>query len=90
MHPDRPAAVAPHASPATRSLQRHGVNRIISVVLWFLILLLVLVCVPLMGVIYLFTVPRDPGRYTVGRWFRRAYGLTPAHYRRRCSNLPDR
>ncbi|MGE4405239.1 AraC family ligand binding domain-containing protein [Pseudomonas sp.] len=25
----------------------------------------------------------------LGRWFRRAYGLTPAHYRRRCSNLPD-
>jgi AraC-like DNA-binding protein len=25
----------------------------------------------------------------LGRWFRRAYGLTPAHYRARCSNLPD-
>ncbi|WP_262927263.1 helix-turn-helix domain-containing protein [Phytohalomonas tamaricis] len=25
----------------------------------------------------------------LGRWFRRAYGLTPAHYRRRCTNLPD-
>jgi AraC-like DNA-binding protein len=25
----------------------------------------------------------------MGRWFRRAYGLTPAHYRKRCSNLPD-
>ncbi|WP_313027126.1 AraC family transcriptional regulator [Pseudomonas lopnurensis] len=25
----------------------------------------------------------------LGRWFRRAYGLTPAHYRRRCSDLPD-
>jgi len=25
----------------------------------------------------------------LGRWFRRAYGMTPAHYRRRCSNLPD-
>jgi len=25
----------------------------------------------------------------LGRWFRRAYGLTPAHYRTRCSNLPD-
>jgi AraC-like DNA-binding protein len=25
----------------------------------------------------------------MGRWFRRAYGLTPAGYRRRCSNLPD-
>ncbi|MGE8305378.1 MULTISPECIES: AraC family transcriptional regulator [Pseudomonas] len=25
----------------------------------------------------------------LGRWFRRAYRLTPADYRRRCSNLPD-
>lgn len=25
----------------------------------------------------------------LGRWFMRAYGLTPAAYRRRCSNLPD-
>ncbi len=25
----------------------------------------------------------------LGRWFRRAYGLTPARYRRQCSNLPD-
>jgi len=26
----------------------------------------------------------------LGRWFRRAYGLTPADYRRRCTGLPDR
>lgn len=26
----------------------------------------------------------------LGRWFMRAYGLTPAAYRKRCSNLPDR
>jgi AraC-like DNA-binding protein len=25
----------------------------------------------------------------LGRWFQRAYRLTPADYRRRCSNLPD-
>lgn len=25
----------------------------------------------------------------LGRWFRRAYHLTPADYRKRCSNLPD-
>lgn len=25
----------------------------------------------------------------LGRWFRRAYRLTPAHYRKRCSILPD-
>ncbi|WP_376784703.1 hypothetical protein, partial [Pseudomonas nitroreducens] len=22
-------------------------------------------------------------------WFRRAYGVTPAYYRKRCSKLPD-
>lgn len=25
----------------------------------------------------------------LGRWFRRAYRLTPADYRRRCTRLPD-
>jgi AraC-like DNA-binding protein len=25
----------------------------------------------------------------LGRWFRRAYGLTPAHYGKRCTNVPD-
>jgi AraC-like DNA-binding protein len=25
----------------------------------------------------------------LGRWFQRAYRMTPADYRRRCSNLPD-
>ncbi len=25
----------------------------------------------------------------LGRWFRRTYGLSPAAYRRRCTNLPD-
>lgn len=25
----------------------------------------------------------------LGRWFRRAFGMTPADYRRRCTNLPD-
>ena len=26
----------------------------------------------------------------LGRWFKRAYGVTPAHYQQRCSDLPDR
>jgi 1-acyl-sn-glycerol-3-phosphate acyltransferase len=52
------------------------VNRIISAGVWLTILLIVLVWVPLMAVIYIFTVPRDPGRYTVGRWFRRAAMLS--------------
>lgn len=25
----------------------------------------------------------------LGRWFQRVYSMTPAHYRKRCSNLPD-
>ncbi|CPR14090.1 Transcriptional regulator, AraC family [Brenneria goodwinii] len=25
----------------------------------------------------------------LGRWFRRAYQLTPAYYQQRCTNLPD-
>jgi len=25
----------------------------------------------------------------LGRWFRRAYGLTPAAYRDLCTNVPD-
>jgi 1-acyl-sn-glycerol-3-phosphate acyltransferase len=48
------------------------VNRAISAVIWLLILLLVLVWVPLLTIIYAATAPFDPGRYTVGRWFRRA------------------
>jgi 1-acyl-sn-glycerol-3-phosphate acyltransferase len=47
------------------------VNRVISVVIWLLIVLLVLVWLPLLTIIFLFTASRDPGRYTVGRWFRR-------------------
>jgi 1-acyl-sn-glycerol-3-phosphate acyltransferase len=55
-----------------RATSGTALNRIISAALWIVILLLVFVWVPLMAVIYVFTVPRDPGRYTVGRWFRRA------------------
>jgi 1-acyl-sn-glycerol-3-phosphate acyltransferase len=47
-------------------------NRLISIAIWLLIALLVLVWLPLLAAIYVATVPRDPGRYTVGRWFRRA------------------
>jgi AraC-like DNA-binding protein len=25
----------------------------------------------------------------LGRWFQRAYRITPAHYRKLCTNLPD-
>jgi 1-acyl-sn-glycerol-3-phosphate acyltransferase len=45
--------------------------RILSAFVWFVTALVVAVWLPLLAVIFVFTVPRDPGRYTVGRWFRR-------------------
>jgi 1-acyl-sn-glycerol-3-phosphate acyltransferase len=48
------------------------VNRVASAILWLMTMVVALLWLPLMAVVYVFTVPRDPGRYTVGRWFRRA------------------
>jgi 1-acyl-sn-glycerol-3-phosphate acyltransferase len=45
---------------------------VISYTLWGLIGILALVWLPLLAVIFAFTAPFDPGRYTAGRWFRRA------------------
>lgn len=42
-----------------------------SLLVWTTITLLVMVWLPWMALVYLWTAPRDPGRYTVGRWFRR-------------------
>jgi 1-acyl-sn-glycerol-3-phosphate acyltransferase len=47
-------------------------QRIVSGLLWAALAVLVLVWLPLLAVIFAFTAPFDPGRYTVGRWFRRA------------------
>jgi 1-acyl-sn-glycerol-3-phosphate acyltransferase len=47
-------------------------ERIASAGIWLLILLLVFVWLPLLAIIFTATVPFDAGRYTVGRWFRRA------------------
>lgn len=46
--------------------------RILSALLWAAYGLIVLVWLPLLALIFVATVPFDPGRYTVGRWFRRA------------------
>ena len=43
-----------------------------SALIWALVGILALLWLPLLGVIFLVTAPFDPGRYTVGRWFRRA------------------
>ena len=47
-------------------------RRGVSAILWMAIFVLVLVWVPLLALIFVATAPFDPGRYTVGRWFRRA------------------
>lgn len=47
-------------------------QRILSALIWTAIALLLLVWLPLMALVYVITVPRDPGRYTVGRLFRHA------------------
>jgi 1-acyl-sn-glycerol-3-phosphate acyltransferase len=46
--------------------------RLISVVIWLAWALLVIVWTPLVALVFLVTAPSDPGRYTAGRWFRRA------------------
>jgi len=47
------------------------VNRLYSVWIWAATAVIATAWLPLLALIYVLTVPRDPGRYTVGRWFRR-------------------
>ena len=47
-------------------------RRFISVIIWASIFILVLLWLPLLALIFATTAPFDPGRYTAGRWFRRA------------------
>jgi 1-acyl-sn-glycerol-3-phosphate acyltransferase len=47
-------------------------QRLISLWVWVSVGFVALAWVPWMALVYAFTAPRDPGRYTVGRWFRRA------------------
>ena len=46
------------------------IQRIVSVWTWLAIILITLLWLPLLGLLYLFTIRSDPGRYLVGRWFR--------------------
>ncbi len=46
-------------------------NRLISVWIWVTTALVTLVFLPILAVVFAFTAPFDPGRYKVGRWFRR-------------------
>lgn len=52
--------------------------RILSVGLWAAYAVLVLVWLPWLTLVFVFTAPFDPGRYTVGLWFRRAAIATVA------------
>jgi 1-acyl-sn-glycerol-3-phosphate acyltransferase len=54
------------------------VRGVVSALLWTAIALVVLIWVPLLALIFAVTVPFDPGRYTVGLWFRRAAVLCVA------------
>jgi 1-acyl-sn-glycerol-3-phosphate acyltransferase len=46
--------------------------RVLSAGIWAAIGLLVLLWLPWLTLVFIVTAPFDPGRYTVGRWFRRA------------------
>lgn len=45
---------------------------VLSALLWVVLFVLVLFWLPLLAIIFAVTAPFDPGRYTAGRWFRRA------------------
>src|SRR5688500_6686735 len=47
-------------------------KRLISLWVWLSVSLVALFWVPWLAFLYVLTAARDPGRYTVGRWFRRA------------------
>jgi 1-acyl-sn-glycerol-3-phosphate acyltransferase len=47
-------------------------KRLISLWVWASVAVVTLLWVPLLALVYSLTAPRDPGRYAVGRWFRRA------------------
>lgn len=47
-------------------------RRVASAWIWFSTGILALLWLPWLALVWLATAPRDPGRYAVGRWFRRA------------------
>jgi 1-acyl-sn-glycerol-3-phosphate acyltransferase len=69
------------------------VRRLASVWIWITTAIIAAVWLPLLAVIYVLTVPRDSGRYTVGRWFRRgavaAVALNPLWSFRTSGYRPD-
>ena len=47
-------------------------QRLLSAWIWFITGLVVIVWLPWLALVFVLTAPFDPGRYVVGRWFRRA------------------
>ena len=47
-------------------------QRLVSAWIWFITALVVIVWLPWLALVFVLTAPFDPGRYVVGRWFRRA------------------
>ena len=47
-------------------------KRLVSLWVWFSTGIVAVVWLPWLAIVWLFTAPRDPGRYAVGRWFRLA------------------
>lgn len=45
---------------------------VLSALLWVVLFVLVLFWLPMLAIVFAVTAPFDPGRYTAGRWFRRA------------------
>ena len=50
--------------------------RLVSAWIWGSTTLLATLSLPWLALVWIVTVPRDPGRYTVGRWFRRVAVLS--------------
>jgi 1-acyl-sn-glycerol-3-phosphate acyltransferase len=50
----------------------YGMQRLISLWIWVTNTLVAVLWLPWLALVFAVTAPFDPGRYTVGRWFRRA------------------
>jgi 1-acyl-sn-glycerol-3-phosphate acyltransferase len=46
-------------------------RHLVSVLVWIAVVVIAVVATAWLAIVFLFTAPRDPGRYKVGRWFRR-------------------
>src|SRR5688500_15042416 len=66
------SARLPVSSSASRTLPELMGKRLVSLWVWISGITIGFLWVPWLGLVWLCTAPWDPGRYVVGRWFRRA------------------